>query len=92
MIYCCTSFGAGRSRSSLTYAICTIYCILYKVPLRDVVDLKSRGCRKLKRGKTAVPVIHMGSYDTYGYLMYVYTHVHVKYELRYFALDVKMWA
>ena len=27
-----------------------------KVPLRDAVDLKSRGCRKLKRGVTGVPM------------------------------------
>ena len=26
----------------------------YKVPLRDVVDLQSRGCRKLNRGNTGV--------------------------------------
>ena len=30
--------------------------MVYKVPLRDVVDLKSGGCRKLKRGNTGVPV------------------------------------
>ncbi|CAN0293621.1 unnamed protein product, partial [Laminaria digitata] len=34
-----------------------VYCTQYKVPLRDVVDLKSRGCRKLKRGNTTVPMI-----------------------------------
>ena len=27
-----------------------------KVPLRDVVGLKSRGCRKLQRGNTGVPM------------------------------------
>ena len=26
----------------------------YKVPLLDVVDLKSQGCRKFKRGDTAI--------------------------------------
>ena len=29
---------------------------VYMVPLRDVIDLKSRGCRKLKRGNTDVPM------------------------------------
>ena len=28
----------------------------YKVPLRDVVDLKPRGVRRLKRGNTGVPM------------------------------------
>ena len=27
-----------------------------KVPLRDVLDLESRGCYKLKRGNTGVPM------------------------------------
>ena len=30
--------------------------LLYSVPLGDVVDLECRGCRKLKRGNTAVPM------------------------------------
>ena len=29
---------------------------IYKVSLREVVDLESRGCRKLKRGNTGVPM------------------------------------
>ena len=35
--------------------IITSYHILsfYKVPLRDVVDLRSRGCRKLQGGNTS---------------------------------------
>ena len=32
------------------------YWHTYKVPLRDVFDLKSRGCRKLKGGNTGVPM------------------------------------
>ena len=34
----------------------------YKVPLRDVVDLKSWGCRKLKSGNTGGP-IHITVYN-----------------------------
>ena len=33
------------------------YDYIYKVPLRDVVYLKSGGCRKLQRGNTGVPVL-----------------------------------
>ena len=33
------------------------FCLLYhKVPLRDADDLKTRGCRTLKRGNTGVPM------------------------------------
>ena len=35
----------------------TIYTrYFYKIPLRDVVDLKSRTCRKLKRGSKSLPL------------------------------------
>ena len=30
------------------------FLYIYKVPLRDVVGLKSRGCRKLKRGSIII--------------------------------------
>ena len=30
---------------------------VFKVSLRGVVDSKSRGCRKLKRGDTGVPTV-----------------------------------
>ena len=33
-----------------------MYGTLFEVSLGDVVDLKSRGCRKLKRGNTGVPM------------------------------------
>ena len=33
-----------------------IYIYTHKIPLRDVDDMKSRGCRKLKRGNTGVPM------------------------------------
>ena len=36
----------------------------YKVPLRDVADLKSRGCGKLKRGNTGVPMYGYVTHDT----------------------------
>ena len=36
----------------------------YKVPLRDVADLKSRGCGKLKRGNTGVPIYGYVTHDT----------------------------
>ena len=44
-----SGFRAARNK----HMVCTIS---YKVPLRDVVDLKSRGCRELKRGNTGVPI------------------------------------
>ena len=31
--------------------------MVYKVPLRDVVDLKSRGCRKLNRGNIVLIIL-----------------------------------
>ena len=34
----------------------TFHIYTYNTPLRDVVELESRGCRKLKRGNTAVPM------------------------------------
>ena len=38
-----------------TQETCSVSYI-YKVPLRDVVDLTWGGCRKLKRGNAGVPL------------------------------------
>ena len=44
------------------YDTCILAAVpgIYKISLRDGVDLISRGRRKLKRGNTGVPMIRMG--------------------------------
>ena len=45
--------------------ITLLYIYTYKVPLRDGVDMISRGRRRSKRGSTGVPMICTGmSYTT----------------------------
>ena len=46
-----------ETSASLSVALRAVndFTYVWKVPLRDVVDLKSRGCRKLRRGNTGVP-------------------------------------
>ena len=42
----------NRTNRKWVSVLITLY--IYKVPLRDVVGLKSRGCRKLKRGSIII--------------------------------------
>ena len=39
----------------MVFCVHVVCDIVWKIPLRDVVGLKSRGCRKLRREKAGVP-------------------------------------
>ena len=45
-------FNTVVREAAVKYDTSNSYNMQYKVPLGDVVDLKSRGCRELKRGNT----------------------------------------